>query len=180
MSNQNRTGKNIGLIALGCGLGCTLPFLLPFVLLIFSIPFLLSNVEAPVNIYTITEAQQDYFSKNNRFASDISELKLDIESETENYSYGIKIIEPKQSVKITAKPKKSDLLSYTGAVFTVKNQGQSKLSILSEICVSEEASLTPPEMPKLVGNKIQCHEGSTPISDFNDETITEDLEGTQL
>ena len=124
MSNKTCTGKNIGLFALGVGFGCALPFLLPFIFLIFLIPFMpsiledsLQSFEAEETISRLNESQQDYFSKHNRFASQISDLKLNIKSETDNYSYGINVIEPKRSVKITAKAKKSDLLSYTGAVF---------------------------------------------------------------
>ncbi|GEM_PF-5397607 len=171
MLNPTDAGKKVGLIALGCGLGCSLPFLLPFIVVIFLIlfqPSVLKNsfqqLEAEKTVSRINESQEDYFSKNNRFASQIEELKLDIKSETDSYSYGINVSDSKKSVKITAKAKNSDLLSFTGAVFAIKVEGYIKPITLTQICQSKEASLTAPEMPQIVGIKIQCPPDSTSTS----------------
>lgn len=181
MSQQENTAKNIGLITLGCGCGLLVPFLLPLLMLLLFIPFmpallksglqLQNGIEAQNNISQINTAQQDYFSKNNRFASNISELGLDIKSETENYSYVMTIIDSQRSVKITGKAKKPELLSYTGAVFALKVEGNEKPVTLTQICGTDAASLTPPEIPKVVGIKIECPSGSTPafLSNFNSE-----------
>ncbi|MCM0589299.1 MAG: type IV pilin-like G/H family protein [Gloeotrichia echinulata DVL01] len=182
MSQQENTAKNIGLITLGCGCGLLVSFLLPLFIMLLFIPFLpglfktslqeLQNIiEAQNNISQINTAQQDYFSKNNRFASNISELGLDIKSETENYSYVMTIIDSQRSVKITGKAKKPELLSYTGAVFALKVEGNEKPVTLTQICGTDAASLTPPEIPKVVGIKIECPSGSTPafLSNFNSE-----------
>lgn len=181
MSSQNSTGKNIGIFALGIGCGCLLPVVLSFLTLLSSLPFLFNSLkglqelgnflEAQSNLSEINTAQQTYFAKNNRFASKISELGLDIKPETENYSYQINIIDAPKSVKTTAKAKKPELFSYTGAAFAVKVESSTNLITITEICQTEAASLNPPAMPKITGIKIQCPSGSTPVG-FNDTSTS--------
>ncbi len=181
MSNQNDTAKNIGLVALGCGLALLIPFVLLTIVPLIFFPLFLSGLqsslkelgnelEAQQTLSEISQAQEDYFAKNNHFASQISELKLEITPETDNYKYGMNVIKNNQSVKITATAKNEELSSYTGGVFAIKIEGNDKPVIISELCVTDDASLTPPEMPKLVGIKTECPPGSSSSSWFTSDS----------
>ncbi|MGD1873511.1 MAG: type IV pilin-like G/H family protein [Mastigocoleus sp.] len=168
MSNQTSTDQSIGLIALSIGLGCGFILLVPFIffMLVFAtvIPSIGQYLEGSLNISKLSKGQEDYFFINNRFTSQISDLNLDIKSETNNYSYRINVVDPEKSVKITAKAKKKELSSYTSAVFAIKADSKNQQNTLTKICWSKVDSLNPPEMPKLIGNKAQCSPGSNSFS----------------
>jgi len=69
-----------------------------------------------------------------------------------------------QSVMIAAQAKKSDLPSYTGAVFTTNVNGET--TPVSQICETDKPSTSPPAMPVAPASgssKIQCPAGSRPL-----------------
>lgn len=116
-------------------------------------------------ITILNQAQQTYYQKNGKFASDIEELGIVTTLETENYRY--QIVPQKdntRSVMITAIAKNSELPSYTSAVFAAKVNG--KTTTTAQVCETEKPSTSPPVMPvPLTGNslQVQCPAGSRPL-----------------
>ncbi|BAZ32894.1 serine/threonine protein kinase [Cylindrospermum sp. NIES-4074] len=155
-------------VALIIGLGCFLPFVGLFLLIgAIALPSFLNQAnkakqsEAKTYIGSMNRAQQAYFLENNKFSSTIAELQLGIKSETQNYSYSVNVINPKQSVRLTAKAKVSGLKSYTGAVFV---QNAKEFLTIAGTCETTAPSQTPPNMPELVKGAIQCPAGSQSLA----------------
>ncbi|BAZ32895.1 general secretion pathway protein H [Cylindrospermum sp. NIES-4074] len=155
-------------VALIIGLGCFLPLVGLFQLrAAIALPSLLNQAskakqaEAKNYIGTMNRAQQAYFLENGKFASTISELQLGIKSETTNYSYSVNVINPKRSVRLTAKAKNSGIKSYTGAVF-VQNAKES--FTIAGVCETNAPSQTPPSMPQFVKGIIRCPAGSQSLA----------------
>ncbi|HLP89499.1 MAG TPA: type IV pilin-like G/H family protein [Nostocaceae cyanobacterium] len=121
------------------------------------------QTEAKYTIRAINRTQQAYFLEFNEFAYNISDLQLSLETESNNYSYKIEVINPTQSVRLTATAKKEGIKSYTGAVFAIKKQNKNFTLTITEICETNTPSKIPPIMPKLIGGNIQCPAGSSSL-----------------
>ncbi|HAJ59107.1 MAG TPA: hypothetical protein DCP31_07495 [Cyanobacteria bacterium UBA8543] len=113
----------------------------------------------------LIRAQQAYFLENDKFASDIKELGIISNLETEFYRY--QIVPQKdntRSVAIAAIPKTSQLPSYIGAIFATKVN--EKTATATQICETEKPSTSPPAMPTAPArgsSEIQCPAGSRPL-----------------
>ncbi len=114
--------------------------------------------QAKTYIGSINRSQQIFYLENSKFACTLEELELDISSQVENYEYKILVANNTKSV-VTATAKADGLKSYTGAVFQTNIKGDD--TIIATICETVNPSRIPPEMPQLVGSKIQCTPGST-------------------
>ena len=167
-SEQTSSSKKKNILILIIGLGCLIPFLFLALLVAIGLPSFLSGAnkakqaEAKYYIGAMNRSQQVHFLKKNKFASSISELQIVLKPETINYLYNVNVINPKQSVKSTAKAKISGIKSYTGAVFSQKI-GADNLTIAAA-CETNQPSQIPPDMPKFIGKAIQCPPGSTLIT----------------
>ncbi|MEH1941540.1 MAG: type IV pilin-like G/H family protein [Nostoc sp.] len=113
--------------------------------------------EAKSYIGAINRAQQVFYLENSKFASTLNELELDICSQTENYEYKIIVVDQTKSV-VTATAKSDGLKSYIGVVFQENIKGDE--TTIATACETVNPSRIPPEMPRLVGSKIQCAPGS--------------------
>jgi len=126
-----------------------------------------NNSQSVVKQYItiLNQAQQAYFLKNGKFASNVEELGIITNLETEQYRY--QIVPQKdnaQSVMMAAIPKKAELPSYTSAVFATQVNG--KAAIAAQICETEKPSTSPPAMPappKTGSLEVQCPAGSRPL-----------------
>lgn len=113
----------------------------------------------------LMRGQQAYYLENGKFASDIKELGIIANLETEFYRY--QIVSQKdstQSVAIAAIPKNSELPSYIGAVFATKVSG--KTTTATQICETDKPSTSPPAMPAAPASgssEIQCPADSRPL-----------------
>ena len=94
--------------------------------------------EAKQYIASINKGQQDYYAEMAEFSNNISDLGLEIKSETENYSYNISKVNYSRYVISTATAKNEQLKSYSGIVYLDDN------TTTSMICETEEPSLTAP------------------------------------
>lgn len=118
--------------------------------------------EARVNIGAMSRAQQAYFLENNKFARDIRDLGIGIDSETDDYRYRI-VPQGNQTqrVMMNAIAKRPGLKSYTSAVFVIKRRNESLT--VTGICETNSNSSTPPAMPILPrsgSTEVQCPAGS--------------------
>lgn len=115
-------------------------------------------------INSLSVAQQAFYLENDKFATAISDLGVEIEPESENYRYQIVPQNTKvPSATITAQAKKPELRSYTGAVFVIKIDGETKF--LTGICETIEPSTKLPGVPIPPTNSqadetFQCPAGS--------------------
>lgn len=113
----------------------------------------------------LIRAQQAYFLENEKFATDIKELGIISNLETEFYRY--QIVPQKdntQSVAIAAIPKNSQLPSYIGAIFATR--ANEKTATVTQICETDKPSTSPPTMPAAPAgssSEIQCPTGSHPL-----------------
>jgi hypothetical protein len=118
--------------------------------------------EAKKYIYALTQVQQAHYKEVGKFAKAIEEVSIGLRTETDSYRYRIVPQgDEKQSVMITAEAKKSELPSYTGAVFVTKVNGGT--TTLAQICETNQPSTSPPAMPTAPANglsEIQCPAGS--------------------
>ncbi len=121
--------------------------------------------EAKNYMYALTQVQQAHYREQGKFATAIEEVSIGLRTETESYRYRIVPQgDNTQSVMIAAQAKKSDLPSYTGAVFTTKVNGET--TPVSQICETDKPSTSPPAMPVAPAggsSKIQCPAGSRPL-----------------
>src|SRR4028118_1006170 len=114
-------------------------------------------------ISSMNRGQQAVYAENGKFATAIDELGLGLRPETENYSY--QIVPQSGSIPsamMTAKAKRPELKSYTGAVFAIKVDGE--VTTVSVVCGTDQPSTTPPAMPiapKNAEEEIKCPAGST-------------------
>jgi len=117
--------------------------------------------EAKQYISSINKGQQAYYAEKSQFSSTIEEIGLGIRRETTNYKYTIINVDESKSI-VTATAKIKDLKSYTGAVFLVKDTDDTNTT-KTAICVTDRSSQTPPNIPQLIGNDIQCSSGSVSL-----------------
>ncbi|MEB3182157.1 MAG: type IV pilin-like G/H family protein [Nostocaceae cyanobacterium] len=118
--------------------------------------------EGKTNMGAITRAQQAYFLENNKFATTMEELAVGIKPDTDNYTYKIMAQGTERSM-ITAQAKRPGLRSYTGAVYVVKDRGETVT--MGGICETNEPSTKPPgipDAPKAVSDPLKCPVGSRP------------------
>ncbi|WP_449417430.1 type IV pilin-like G/H family protein [Phormidium nigroviride] len=115
-------------------------------------------------IGSMNRAQQAFYAENEKFATEIDELGLGIDKETQNYRYQIV---PQSgsipSIMMTAQAKNPELKSYTGAVFVIKVNDEN--TTVSLTCGTDKPSTTPPAMPrapKSAEEEIKCPVGSSP------------------
>ena len=94
--------------------------------------------EAKHYIASMNKGQQDYYAEMAEFSNKISDLGLEIKSETENYSYNISKVNYSRYIISTATAKNEQLKSYSGIVYLDDN------TTTSMICETEEPSLTAP------------------------------------
>jgi hypothetical protein len=116
------------------------------------------HIPAKANIRSINKEQQAFYQKNKKFATIHTELGLNLDLETLDYSYTMTPQNPKQVVA-TARSKKPQLKSYTGVVIAdKKSPGVSK----QFICETEQPSRTPPLIVGAIssGDQFQCPPGS--------------------
>jgi len=120
------------------------------------------QTEAETIVKSMNRAQQAYFVENNKFAKNLQDLKIGIESETKNYRYRI-LSQGKnnQSIVQTATAKKPDLKSYTGIVFIRKIKGETLTN--AAICETVKPATKAPAIPKIptkASQQVQCPTGS--------------------
>ncbi len=93
--------------------------------------------QGKIYIQMMNSAQQAYFLENNQFATNLQDLELGIESETEFYTlkifpqYGFH-----QSVKHIAKSKREYLKNYIGLVLATTINGEK--TTISKYCETSE------------------------------------------
>lgn len=164
-TKDNKNQKNGGQILFGFGIGCLTPFILLalFVIWVCNLP-VNERDKARETLSQLNQAQQEYFLKNNRFASQISELQPDFKSKTESYDYDMSVINPQKSVKITAVAKNTDLASFTSGVFAVNIEENNQTVFVTKLCgkeaVDDDNYFIPPAIPILVGINAKCPPGS--------------------
>ncbi|UBF26025.1 type IV pilin-like G/H family protein [Kovacikia minuta CCNUW1] len=113
----------------------------------------------------MNQAQVDYYTKNNRFATNLEDLErsASIISQSYNYTYKLTLLNKKQA-QLTAAPKAKGLNSFTAIVFlTQPESGAEKPD--STICESKSPSMIPPIIPVSgIANQEQCPSGATKAS----------------
>ena len=120
--------------------------------------------EARTYVGATGRAQQAYFLEKAKFATELDDLGVGIQPETENYRY--QLVPQGNGTErafATATAKRPELRSYASAVFVVEQNGE-KITIMG-ICRTEQSSQKPPKMPKLKqvdsgSFEIECPIGS--------------------
>jgi len=115
--------------------------------------------EAKQYLGAINRAEQAFYLEENRFTTDLDELGIGISDETSNYRYRI-ITAEGGLAWATATAKTRGLKSSSAIVYLTRTTGGEETTI-TEICIGDRPSQTPPAMPQLSGDRILCPSGST-------------------
>jgi Type IV pilin-like G and H, putative len=119
----------------------------------------LSGTEA---IAALNSQQIAFFNQQKRFAPNLTELGSDPKITTNSaYTLTTTTLQPTQAVS-TATAKQAELLSYTGAVFAVKEENGSE-RLLSIVCATTTPAIAPPAAPQLIENQPKCSDDSTQV-----------------
>ena len=116
------------------------------------------QLEAKQYISSINKGQQAYYAEHTKFSSTIEEIGLGLKTETNNYKYTIFSVDDTKFIA-SATAKNKNLKSYTGAVFLIKGIDGNDTT-KADVCETDRPSQTPPNIPQLIGNDIQCPAGS--------------------
>lgn len=119
--------------------------------------------EAKTYVGTMNRAQQAVFLETGKFASTIAALSIGIRDESENYKYQIIVLDPKKAVQQISLPKKNNLKSYIGLVYTANLKGNlSEPTTFNLLCESKTPTKTPAKFQLTATPK--CPEGYIDIS----------------
>jgi hypothetical protein len=119
---------------------------------------------AKLNLGIINRQQQDFYKEYKRFAlsseistTDFSRMKI---SDKEVYEFQFYVLDSTKAIG-TATAQKDGIRSYTAIVFVI-----SAIESItnSEICVTDKPSRTPPKIPQVSGNVVECPPGSSSLS----------------
>ena len=116
---------------------------------------------AAATVTALLQQQTEFFAKQKRFAATIAELGSNIPADTPNYAYTTSVLQSKQVIA-TATAKQEGLPSYTGALFTVKDDKGAETTI-STVCLTSKPSKLPPAAPQMIGKEVQCPSGASKV-----------------
>ena len=121
-----------------------------------------SNVnEAIANVNALLQQQTQFFQQKQRFANNLTELGSAIAADTASYTYSMGPVQPKQVV-VTAIAKQEGLLSYTGAVFVVKDEKNTDAPVTG-ICSTPQPAKTLAPTPQIANKTVTCPPGSSKV-----------------
>lgn len=106
----------------------------------------------------MVRGQQAYHLEQGKFAANIDELMLGIDSETDNYLYEI-VAADGETVHLTATAKNPDLNSMSALVY-VNDDGS---TTAYAVCTTNEPATTAPDVPEVSGTDTICPDGSSPL-----------------
>jgi hypothetical protein len=118
--------------------------------------------EARTLIARLNRSQQSYYLEQKRFANSFEELKVNVNPETQTYTYQMQAAGADQVIT-TATAKLGGLKSYTGAAYIGKTNDGEPVT-LSGICETAQPSDAAPEAPTFNGNEMVCPTGSTKLA----------------
>ncbi|MFM2431162.1 MAG: hypothetical protein RLZZ511_2375 [Cyanobacteriota bacterium] len=157
------------LIGLGVGCGCFGAIFLGGIILAIALPSFLNQAnkakesEGKSYVGSLTRAQQAYFLENEKFASSLSELRLSPPTGSSSpYNYSMAPVPGKKPmVVITARPNRTGLRSFVGAVQMI-TQGGDKTT---EAIVCQTAPPNAPIAPfQNVPGELICPSGMMTVS----------------
>jgi type IV pilus assembly protein PilA len=158
------TGTKV-LIGSAIGCGCLTVGIIPLgILAAIALPSFLNQAnkakqsEAKQYVGAIVRSEQAYFLENDKFTSNLADLKLPIDAENRNYSYTIKLLPGKQQslVMVQAKSNFPALKSYVGAARVVEQLGEKTTAgIVCETAIA--STLAPPfVLPVRLSDPLVC------------------------
>ncbi|XGV98288.1 MAG: type IV pilin-like G/H family protein [Leptolyngbya sp. BL-A-14] len=116
---------------------------------------------AAATVTALLQQQTEFFAKQKRYAATLAELGGNIPADTPTYAYSTSVLQSKQVVA-TATAKQDGLPSYTGALFTVKDDKGTETTTTT-VCLTSKPSKIPPATPQLVGKDAQCPSGASKV-----------------
>lgn len=142
------------------------------------------SLEAQAHIFSINQAQEDYYARNNKFSNSLEGLGVQGSLGTDNYRTEIKslLMKPVQTLENKREPAqfesaiaisipmnfsmeqvRTNGAVYIGAVFAFKKDASNQLTTISAICESDaenEAYRSNPMQPTFDGTEIHCPPGT--------------------
>lgn len=131
---------------------------------------LIRQTESKSYIRAIMRSQQQIFQERGQFASDIKELMLGVQLNSELYSYKIAISSDTMSgkqvqiVQNNAIPLQDGLKAYTGIIFAFASDDSSQKTIKTMVCESNNPTKELPLGPKKQDEIYLCPDSYTAIS----------------
>ena len=116
---------------------------------------------AAATVNALLQQQSEFFAKQKHFAASLTELGGSIPADTPTYAYSTSVLQSKQVVAI-ATAKQDILPSYTGALFSIKDDKNNDTTVMTT-CVTSKPSKLPPAAPQLIGKEVQCPSGASKV-----------------
>jgi uncharacterized protein (TIGR03067 family) len=117
-------------------------------------------------VSNLNRGQQAFFIEKNRFSSSVEDLGVGIKTETDNYSYKVRVFDNKR-VQTMGIAKKDALKSYTGAVFVLRIRNTSDVGTIAILCESDRPTKDIPPIPtassEYIDAKLSCPSGYTQV-----------------
>jgi type IV pilus assembly protein PilA len=115
--------------------------------------------EGKTFVGSMNRGQQAYHLENNAFTDSLEKLDLGIRSETESYSYSIRL--GNQAAFNYGTSKRENLKSYVGGVFVVPSPNSPKETFTQAIlCETDIPTNTPPSPPTNENGVLTCAAGT--------------------
>lgn len=109
---------------------------------------------------SLNRLSRRYFARNNRFTGDLDELLRDIggKPNSENYDFGLSLIDEKKAVQTIVVAKREGLKSYTGLAYS--NGSQTR----TIVCESDRETQERPSAPEVSDDEAKCPSGYTQLN----------------
>ncbi|WP_019501957.1 type IV pilin-like G/H family protein [Pseudanabaena sp. PCC 6802] len=110
---------------------------------------------------SLNRLSQRYFIQNERFTGDLDRLLREIggKPNSENYDFGLTIVDEKRAVQTIVVAKRDGLKSYTGLAYVT--DGSQTRSI---VCESDRETRERPAAPEIANNEAKCPSGYTQLN----------------
>lgn len=122
---------------------------------------------AKTSVNRLNRGQQGLFIEKSRFSSNIEDLGVGVQTETDDFFYRVRVFDNKR-VQTMGIPKKDGLNSYTGGVFVLRDRYHSQnVSPLAILCESDRPTKAIPPIPTASSEfsdaQLKCPPGYTQV-----------------
>lgn len=110
---------------------------------------------------SLNRLSQRYFIRNERFTGDLDQLLREVggKPNSENYDFGLAVVDEKKAVQTIVVAKQEGLKSYTGLTY-VTNGSQTR----AIVCESDRETRERPAAPEIANNEAKCPSGYTQLN----------------
>jgi hypothetical protein len=110
---------------------------------------------------SLNRLSQRHFIQNERFTGDLDQLLRSVggKPNSENYDFGLALIDEKRAVQTIVVAKREGLKSYTGLAYVANGTRTRAI-----VCESDRATQERPTAPEIANNEAKCPSGYTQLN----------------